>query len=219
MSKLLQVRLKKSRQEKLAFLYKLYRIEIETDADLFREMLDLIYSEKTEQSTTTTLSTTQHSELELLEGWDCSFRAIVSVWNKHTKKMEPKVDCGHATTRQIRGTTIMPISVCKKCHDRGGSTKLLSLPSPKKPEKPTSKPQPESVQKQRKCIDCGCDISKLEEWKSRCMLCWQKKQNPAWQGDGKPLKGSPEDLREREADAIRRADAKMNGINRQPKEE
>jgi len=204
MSKLLGVRLNRSRQEKLIFLYKLYHIESKTETNRFRKLLDAIYSEKQNSSESPTLSTTQHPDLELLEGWDCVYRVLIYPHNRISKKKEPKIFCLNPTTREILRTNELYIPICRKCHDTNGSIRY-ELPEPKKPKKITSKTQPKPVPKQRRCVDCGADISYLsEEWKTRCPSCYWKSKSSVWQGEGKPLRGSPADLRKREADRFRR---------------
>jgi hypothetical protein len=212
MTKTISVRLDKSRQEKLTFLYKLYQVKSEKDSDRFRELLDKIYSEILEPSNTSTLSKTPHKELELLEGWDCANRAVVYRFDKHSKKKEPRVFCIRIDTRKILGTNVIDISVCKKCHDTVGSIKLLTPPEPKKPT-----PKPQSKTSKRQCIDCGSDISRLDEWKKRCLDCWRIEQVRKQKGnyDGKPLPGSPMAIRKQLAARTRSADEKL----KQSKEE
>lgn len=215
MNKLLQVRLKKSHQEKLTFLYKLYQVKTESDSDRFRELLDALYSEKVNPSSTPTLSTSQHLELELLSDWDCAFRAVVYRFDKFTKKQVPFVYCSAMNTRKILGTNVIDIAVCKKCHLRGASTNFVALPAPKKPLEKEKVEFLDRARKQRKCVDCGEDITGLAEWKSRCMSCWRKSQSPALQGERKPLAGSPMALRMKEAEAIRRANEKLNNKSKE----
>ncbi len=213
MSKLIGVRLNKDHQEKLSFLYNLYQIESETDTERFRKLLDAIYSEKRNLSDTPTLSTTQHQELELLDGWDCVYRVLIYPHNKFSKKKEPKIFCLNPTTREILKTNELYIAICKKCHDTNGSINAPELPAPKKQDSLATEKEEflkKARLKNRKCVDCGEDISTFDEWKTRCMSCWRKKQNPASQSETKPLRGSPMDLRKREADAIRRANERMN---------
>lgn len=209
MSKKLSVRLDKSHHEKLTSLYKLYRIESETDTDCFRELLDALYSEKFNPSSTPTLSTNQFPELELLDGWNCAYRAVVYRFDKFTKKQVPFVYCSAMNTRKFLGTNVIDIAVCKKCHDRGASTNFIAIPAPKKPIENEKAEYLERARKQRKCVDCGEDITDLAEWKTRCMSCWRKSQNPSWQSDTKPLQGSPMDLRLKEAARIKKANQKL----------
>jgi len=210
MSKIISVRLDKSRQEKLTFLYKLYQCDSEKDSDRFRELLDAVYSEKLNPSDTPTLSTNQHPDLELLDGWDCVYRVLIYPYNKISKKKEPMIFCLNPTTRGILKTNELYIPICKKCHDTKGSIKPPELPEPKKPLEKEKAAFLERSRKQRKCADCGCDISNLDDWKTLCYSCWKKKQNPAGQSETKPLGGSPADLRKREADAIRRVHERIN---------
>lgn len=215
MSKQLSVRLDKSRLEKLAFLYKLYRIKNETDTDCFREMLDKLYSEKTENQEQSE-SSRHEDQVQILEGWDCTFRFPVDRYHKQTREWLRKVLCFNPKTREIVKTNELDAEVCKRCYDTGGSANMPVLSEPKKTQKPRPTSKPQTVKKERKCVDCGCDISNLEDWKTLCLLCWKRKQNPAWQGEGKPLAGSPMALRMKEAEAIRRANERMN---EKPKEE
>ena len=206
MSKKLSVRLNESQQEELTFLYKLYQIKNETDADRFRNLLHAIYSEKNEQLES-------EETLEALPS--CPMIPTLITLGKH----KGMVFCPNPKVVGLRKGNHVSLGVCLNCWIRQenarehegiptSETTLAPEYDVKEPEPKKSKPQ--SVQKQRKCIDCGCDISNLEDWKTLCLSCWQRKQNPAWQGEGKPLAGSPMALRMKEAEAIRRANAKLN---------
>jgi hypothetical protein len=213
----LSVELSEEDYQEVVFLYKHFGIETTPISTALRKFFHSTYSLLTEEQKQSDSSRTEESQLELLDDWDCAYRALVPVWNKFKQRDEMKIHCSATDTRRILGTNIIHISICKKCHDRGASTNFIAIPAPKKVEKPQSASKPQSVQKQnlgnRKCLDCGCNISMLEDWKTRCASCYRKKQNPAWQGDAKPLAGSPLDLRMKEAEAIRRAHEEINEKN------
>ena len=196
------MRLDKRRHEKLVFLYNLYQIKSETDADRFRELLDSIYSEKLNPSDTPTLSTTQHQELELLDGWDCVYRVLIHPHNKFSKKKEPKIFCLNPTTREILKTNELYVEVCKKCHDTNGSINTPELPAPKKEDSIQQEKEEylkRARSKARKCLTCGEDISKLDAWKTLCLSCWRKNQNSA-----STIDQTPKPLTEFEAERIKR---------------
>lgn len=220
MTKKISVRLDELEDEKLLFLYNLYNIEKGDQSTRFRNLLHAIYAEKMNLSETPTHSTTENDLLEILEGWDCAYRAVVHRFDKFLKRQVPFVHCSAVNTRRILGSNLIDIAVCRKCHDRGADSVFIAIPAPKKTEKPEPISKPEPVKKPvRRCAECGADISRAESWKTLCYSCWHKRQNPAWQGQKQPLKGSPADLRKKEADAIRRANEKMNTKNENETEE
>ncbi len=210
---MLSVELNEEQYQEILFLYKYFGIEPNPISTALRKLYHAIYSEKINPSDTPTLSTNHTSELELLEGWDCVYRVLIHPYHKISKKREPMIWCTHPKVREYFKTNEIYIEVCKNCHENGGSLNTLSLSAPKKQDS-ISKEKEEFLKKaqskNRKCLTCGKDISKLEDWKTLCLSCWKKNQNPASQSETKPLRGSPMDLRKQEADAIRRANERMN---------
>ena len=183
MTKTISVRLDKSLQDKLAFLYKFYEVESNSISKRFIEMLEKIYSEKTGQSESEEIIETLPS---------CPMIPTLITEGKH-KNM---VFCPNPKIVGLKKGNHVPLGVCLNCWTRQENYREhKGIPTSEttfapewdvketKPKKPKSKP----VQKQEEykvCKNPTCNthvkrgsVKQYPDWiPDLCPLCWLHKK-------------------------------------------